>query len=165
MCCTTGVLATSMTVASGVISAGAVALIVVLFAPYARYIPRAALAGILVLSAWRMVDRRQLMYHLRATRFDRAIVLATAISAVAISVEFCILIGVFLSFMLYVPRAARLHLVELILTPERVIRERQPGDQPCGRYLIFDLEYPRFGLIRVDADDQVLYELRESMKP
>jgi hypothetical protein len=30
-------------------------------------------------------------------------------------------------------------------------------------YLIFDLEYPRFGLIRVDADDQVLIELRAGM--
>ena len=30
-------------------------------------------------------------------------------------------------------------------------------------YLIFDLEYPRLGLIRVDADDQVLVELRASM--
>lgn len=27
-------------------------------------------------------------------------------------------------------------------------------------YLIFDLEYPRFGFIRVDADDQVLVDLR-----
>ena len=32
--------------------------------------------------------------------------LATALAAVAISVEFCIVIGVFLSFVLYVPRAA-----------------------------------------------------------
>ena len=31
-------------------------------------------------------------------------------------------------------------------------------------YLILDLEYPRFGLIRVDADDQVLIDLRASMK-
>jgi hypothetical protein len=30
-------------------------------------------------------------------------------------------------------------------------------------YLIIDLEYPRLGLIRVDAVDKVLYELRESM--
>jgi hypothetical protein len=30
-------------------------------------------------------------------------------------------------------------------------------------YLIFDLEYPRFGLIRVEADDQVLHDLRASM--
>jgi hypothetical protein len=31
-------------------------------------------------------------------------------------------------------------------------------------YVIFDLEYPRLGLIRVDAVDQVLVELPESMK-
>jgi hypothetical protein len=31
-------------------------------------------------------------------------------------------------------------------------------------YVILDIEYPRFGLIRVDAFDQALVELRESMK-
>jgi hypothetical protein len=31
-------------------------------------------------------------------------------------------------------------------------------------YVILDLEYPRLGLIRVDAADQVLLELRESMR-
>ncbi len=31
-------------------------------------------------------------------------------------------------------------------------------------YVILDIEYPRLGLIRVDAFDQVLVELRESMK-
>ena len=31
-------------------------------------------------------------------------------------------------------------------------------------YVILDIEFPRLGLIRVDAIDQVLVELRESMK-
>jgi hypothetical protein len=31
-------------------------------------------------------------------------------------------------------------------------------------YVIFDLEYPRLGLIQIDAADQVLVEVRESMK-
>jgi hypothetical protein len=31
-------------------------------------------------------------------------------------------------------------------------------------YVILDMEYPRVGLIRVDAADQVLVELRDSMK-
>ena len=53
---------------SGVIAAAAVALTVVLFAPYAYYIPKSGLAGILMLSAWRLVDRQQLMYYLRTTR-------------------------------------------------------------------------------------------------
>jgi SulP family sulfate permease len=124
---------------SGVFSAAAVAATVLLFAPVARYIPRAALAGILMVSAVKLVNRKQLLYHLRATRFDLLIVLITAVAAVAVSVEFCILIGIFLSFVLYVPRAAQVDLAELTLTPERVIRERLPGDAPCGRILMFSL--------------------------
>ena len=31
-------------------------------------------------------------------------------------------------------------------------------------YIIFDLEYPRFGFIRIDAFDQVLIEVRNAMK-
>ena len=125
---------------SGVFSAAAVALTVLLFAPLARYIPDACLAGLLLVSAWRLVDRKQLMYHLRATRYDAQIVLATAVSAFAINIEFCILIGVFLSVVLYINRAARLHLTEMTVTAERIIRDRLDGDPPCDRILLYALE-------------------------
>lgn len=125
---------------SGVFAALAVAATTLLLAPFAYYIPRPALAGILMLASWRLVDGKQLMYHLRTTRFDAVIVLATALAAIAVSVEFCILIGVFLSFVLFVPRAARLHLSELALTPERVLYEREPGEAGCTRILMFSLE-------------------------
>jgi SulP family sulfate permease len=125
---------------SGIFAAVAVALTLILFAPLARYIPRAALAGILLISAYRLVDRKQLMYHLRTSRFDLQIVLATALSAVLINVEFCILIGVFLSVILYVGRAARVHLTEMTISSDRVIRERIPSDTRCDRVLLFSLE-------------------------
>ncbi|HVQ75688.1 MAG TPA: hypothetical protein VMT79_09145 [Candidatus Binatia bacterium] len=39
------------------------------------------------------------------------------------------------------------------------------GARPGGAvYVIVDLEYPRFGLIRVDAFDRVLVDLRRSMQ-
>jgi SulP family sulfate permease len=125
---------------SGVFAALAVALTVLLFAPCAYYIPRASLAGILLISAWRLIDRKQLVYHLRSTRFDMQIVLATAFAAFAINIEFCILIGVFLSVILYINRAARLHLTELTMTPERVIVERSAGDPRCDRIHIYSME-------------------------
>lgn len=125
---------------SGVISALAVAAIVLAFAPWARFLPRSALAGILMVSAWNMVDRRALAYHLRATRFDAAIVAVTAVSAVAISVEFCVLMGVFMSFLLTVPRAGRMLLTEFVVAPDGGIHERLPGDEPCSRILVFGLE-------------------------
>jgi hypothetical protein len=31
-------------------------------------------------------------------------------------------------------------------------------------YVIVDMEYPRVGLIRVDSFDQVLFDLRQSMR-
>jgi SulP family sulfate permease len=129
---------------SGVVSALAVALIVLVLAPYARFVPRAALAGILMVSAWKMVDRHALLYHLRATRFDAAIVGVTAVSAVAISIEFCVLIGVFLSFLLAVPRAGRMLLTEFVVAPGGAIHERLPEDRPCPRILIFGLEGEMF---------------------
>jgi sulfate permease, SulP family len=129
---------------SGVVSAFAVALIMLQFAPYARFIPRAALAGILMVSAWKMVDWRALSYHLRATRFDAAIVVVTAVSAIAISVEFCILIGVFMSFLLAVRRAGRMLLTEFVVSSEGGIHERLPGDVASGQLLIFGLEGEMF---------------------
>ena len=112
----------------------AVGVTVMLLAPYAYFIPKAGLAGILMLSSWRLVDRKQLVYYLRTTRFDAWIVIITAISAVAVSVEFCVLIGVFMSFVLYVPQAARVRMTELIMTPEQVVRERHEEDVPCRRF-------------------------------
>ena len=102
--------------------------------------PQGGLAGILMLASCRLVDWPQLAYYLRTTRFDRWIVILTAVSAVAVSVEFCVLIGVFLSFVLYVPQAARVSLTELVMTPERVVRERRPEDVPCSRIRIYSLE-------------------------
>jgi sulfate permease, SulP family len=125
---------------SGVISAIAVAATMLLFAPLAYYIPRAALAGMLIVSAFRMVDSHKLAYHMRVTKMDAVIVLATAIAAVAVSVEFCILIGTFVSFLIYLPRAARVGVTELVLTPGGMIRERIDGDHQGDRLLIYSVE-------------------------
>jgi len=129
---------------SGVVSAVAVALIMVAFAPYARYIPRAALAGLLMLTAYRMVNFHDLRYHVRTSRFDAAIVGVTAISAFAISIEFCVLIGVFMSFLLTVPRTGNMQLAEFVVTPDRTVHERQRGDTACSHMLIFGLEGEMF---------------------
>jgi SulP family sulfate permease len=111
-----------------------------LFAPLAYYIPRAALAGILFVSAFRMVDSHKLAYHMRVTKMDAVIVLATAISAVAISIEFCILIGTVVSFLIYLPRAAKIGMTELVPTLDGMIRERISSDPPCNRLIIYSVE-------------------------
>jgi SulP family sulfate permease len=125
---------------SGVFAAGTVALVVVALAPFARYIPKSALAGLLLVTAVRLVDWKRLSYAMRASRYDAGLVLVTAFSAVFISVEFSILIGVALSILLFVPRAALLRSSELVVSSERVVRERLPQDPPCTAMLLYDLE-------------------------
>jgi SulP family sulfate permease len=125
---------------SGVFAAGTVALVVVALAPYARYIPKAALAGLLVITAARLVDWKRLKYAMRVSRYDAALVLITAFSAIFISVEFSILIGVALSILLFVPRAALLRVSELTVSSDRVLRERMPSDPVCTSMLLYDLE-------------------------
>jgi SulP family sulfate permease len=125
---------------SGLLAAAGVAGSVLALAGLARHVPRPALAGILLVIAWRLVDRTRLVYCLRATRFDAGIALATAAAAVFVSLEFSILIGIFLSFLFFVPRAARLQASELVISPERVVRERQPDDPRCTKMVVFSLE-------------------------
>lgn len=125
---------------SGVICAAMVGLTILLFAPLAQFIPKAALAGVLMVTATRMVDVVGIKYHCRATRFDAIIVAATALSAVLVSVEFCILVGTVLSFLMYVPRAARVEMQELVITENHRIRERQDGDVPNEKLRIYTFE-------------------------
>ena len=125
---------------SGVYSGMMVGLVVLVFGPYARFVPKAALAGLLFITAARLIDWRRLGYALRASRFDAVLVLVTAFAAVFISVDQSILIGVGLSILMFVPRASRLALRELVVTPDRVVRERQPEDERSPSVLIYDLE-------------------------
>ena len=125
---------------SGIFSGVSVAVVILLFADKAAYVPKPALAGTILVTVWRLVDRQRLRYCLKATRFDAGIALATAGAALFISIEFSILIGTFLSFLFYVPRAARLRASELVVDSGRVVRERQPDDPPCDKLAIFSLE-------------------------
>ena len=133
-----------MSRASGVFAAAAVGIVLVSLAPLARYVPKAALAGLLFVTAARLVDWHRLRYALRASGYDAGLVFITAFSALFISVEFSILIGVALSMVLFVPRAARLRCSELVVTTEGVVRERLSEDPTCDALILYDLEGEMF---------------------
>ena len=149
---------------SGVICAGMVALTIIGLAPLAQFIPKAALAGVLLLTATRMIDLPDLLYHIRATRFDAIIVIATALAAVFVSIEYCILIGVLLSFLFYVPRAARVHMTELVVTSQRLIRDRMPNDPQCAFVRVYNFEGELFFGSSPDFEE-LLERIENEVKP
>ena len=89
-----------------------------------------------MITASRLVDWKRLRSALGASRYDAGLVLLTAFAAVFISVEFSILIGVGISILLFVPRAAKLRSSELIVSEEAVVRERVLSDPECTGMLI-----------------------------
>jgi sulfate permease, SulP family len=91
-------------------------------------------------TALRLVDVARLRYTLRASRYDAALVVITALAALLIGVEFSILIGVALSILLFVPRASRLKVTELVVSPEGVVREKLLEDAPCSAVAVWDFE-------------------------
>ena len=98
------------------------------------------------------------------SRFDAAIVAATAIAAFAISIEFCVLIGVLMSFMLAVPRTGQMHLTEFVIGPDGVAHERLRTDRVCGCILIFGLEGEMYFGSAVSLE-QHLDEIDERVEP
>jgi sulfate permease, SulP family len=125
---------------SGVIASIAVAVAVLLFAPLLHYMPRAALAGLLLITAARLIDYKRLRYALKASRYDAGLVIITALTGVLIDLDTAVLLGVALSILLFVPRAAKLKARELVVAPERVVRERVPGDPADPSIIIYDFE-------------------------
>jgi sulfate permease, SulP family len=125
---------------SGVIAAALVAVVVLTLGPLAAYIPAPALAGLLFVAAARLIDLERWRYALRGSRYDGLLMSVTALAALIIGIEFAILVGVILSVFWYVTRAARLKVTELVISSERVVRERLPSDPPGAEVLIFDFE-------------------------
>lgn len=76
------------------ICAAAFLLLILLFvAPLARFLPLAAVAAILFLVAWNLVDRREIRYLL-SDKFERVTLVSTFVATLAIPLEWAILLGV-----------------------------------------------------------------------
>jgi SulP family sulfate permease len=125
---------------SGIIAAVTVAVALLLFAPLLHYVPTAALAGLLLVTAVRLVDFTRLWTTVKASRYDAGLVVITALAGVLWDLDKAVLLGIALSILLFVPRAAKLKVAELTITAERVVRERLPDDPVDPSVVIYDLE-------------------------
>jgi len=111
----------SMNVESGaktrfasILGACFVALFAFGLAPLIQYIPKACLAALLLVTAWRLVDIRQLRFCWNSTRSDAFVLLATFFSCIFFSLPLALYIGVVLSIILYLRKAAIPHVSEYI---------------------------------------------------
>jgi SulP family sulfate permease len=119
------------------ISSAVFLLVIVIFlAPLAKYLPTAAMAGILFLVAWGLVDVKEIKQVLKVSRPESAVLIATFISTLTLDLEFAIYIGVLLSLVLYLNRTSRPPLEDVRPDPSGNSTVFIPGTAvPVGRQL------------------------------
>ena len=101
---------------SGIFAALILMLIVVLIAPYSRFIPVAAMAGVIMLVAYGLIDQGQIKHVLESSKTETAILLTTFFGTLFLELEFAIYLGVFLSLVIFLARTSTPDIV--VLAPD-----------------------------------------------
>lgn len=92
---------------------------ILLLAPgMTRHLPMPAMAGIVLLIAWNLINWVEIRDLLRISRIESTILLVTFASTLLLALEFAIYMGVLLSLVLYLKRTAQPPLVPL--APESI---------------------------------------------
>jgi SulP family sulfate permease len=131
------------TAIAALLSGVALMLIVVVVAPLLAYLPYAAMAGVLFLVAWSIIDVKAFRQILRASRSDSMVLGATLGATLLFELDFAILLGVFLSLVLYLHRSSQ---------PR--VRVRVPDPRLAKRQFATDAslpECPQFKFVRIDG--------------
>jgi sulfate permease, SulP family len=117
--------------------------LVLLVAPWARYLPNAAMAGILFLVAWGLIDFDEIIHVLKTSRAEAAILFTTFGATLFLALEEAIIIGVLMSLSLYLSRTSK---------PQ--VRVRAP-DPNSPKHKFTDAanapECPQLRFIRIDG--------------
>lgn len=110
-----------------------------LLAPLAAYLPRAALAAVLIVTAYGLIDRAEIVRIWRGARGDAVIMVTTLVGTLFLSIEFAVLVGILLSFALYIMRTStpRVHAV----VPDASFNHfvHWPGRPQCPQLGVIDI--------------------------
>jgi sulfate permease, SulP family len=128
---------------AAIMAGGLLMIIVLLVAPLAAYLPNAAMAGVLLLVAYGLIDGHHIRKILKASRTEATVMTVTFLAALFLDLEFAILLGVGLSLMAYLNRTSRPQLRERV--PDPSLPKRRFND---AAHLP---QCPQLRMVRVDG--------------
>lgn len=110
----TNVKAGAKTPVAGMVHALVLAVVLLLFAPFAKRIPLAALAGILVVVSYNMSERHHFFSILKGPKSDRLVLALTFLLTVLVDLSVAVQVGIMLSALLFIRRMAEIANVSAI---------------------------------------------------
>lgn len=128
---------------AAIFAGGLLMVVVLLVAPLAVYLPNAAMAAILFLVAWGLVDFHHIQRILKTSRRESVILATTFFATLFLELEFAIFLGVLLSLILYLNRTSHPRVLPRVPDPRDAMRAftTDPTLPEC----------PQFKIVRIDG--------------
>jgi len=101
---------------------------VLLVAPLGAYLPMAAMAGVILVVAYNLIDFRQIKHVLESSKTETAILLTTLGATLFLELEFAIYMGVLLSLVIFLGRTSYPDIVTLAPDMDPVYHKKTLSD-------------------------------------
>jgi sulfate permease, SulP family len=130
---------------AAVFSAGLLLVIVAFVSPLAAYIPLAAMAALLFLVAWGLIDWERLREILKIGHGETLVLAVTFLATLLLQLEFAILVGVLCSLLMYLKRTTHPAIHAVAPDPATPLRRFELVSETENP------ECPQLALLRVDG--------------
>jgi SulP family sulfate permease len=119
------------------------AVILLLVAPLTAYLPMPAMAAIILVVAYNLIDFHHIRTTLKISQSDATVLVTTFLATLFLKLEFAIYVGVILSLALYLNRTARPRVYSVVPNPTDPLRrmEIKTGLEEC----------PQMRIVRIDG--------------
>jgi sulfate permease, SulP family len=116
-----------------------VAVIMLGLGPLASYIPMASLAGVLLVTAWNLIDRKEMARIWRGGGADRLTMAVTLLATLTLPLQFAVLAGILMSLGAYLLRTSAPRVRTVLPSDGFRHFEPQPDVPPCPQLSITEI--------------------------
>lgn len=138
---------------SAIIAAFGLMIVVLLFGEYAKFLPKAAMGGIILLVGYNLIDFEHIKQIIKSSRREMIVFGATFMGTLFVGIKEALVIGIVLSLAFYLERTSNLNISKLGFNNEKrlINTERQDGLTQCPELFIVRID----GSIYFGAIDKV----------
>ncbi|MBU8933266.1 MAG: STAS domain-containing protein [candidate division Zixibacteria bacterium] len=129
---------------TGVFTGLTILLAMLVVAPYAKVIPRAAIAGVLLVIAWGMVDRKAIRRVIQTSRMETIIMSVTFVATLLLPLDFAIIGGILFSLALFIVKSSLPRVYPVV--PDKTFRHliHDPDQPVCPQMGLMNIRGPLF---------------------
>ncbi|NUQ37873.1 MAG: STAS domain-containing protein [Caldilineales bacterium] len=113
--------------------------VILILGPLVAYVPFAALAGILVVIAFRMVDYGEMARILRSTRGDATIMVATLLATLFLPLQFAVLTGILMALAYYILKTSTPQVLLMVPDADYMHLEHRPDQPNCAQLAVMEI--------------------------